>query len=82
MSFKFSKKEEPYNKCLLCEKKPETGRAASGGALAPEPPRATWVGPESPRMGAHVFFGEKLAQSGFSSYFFLCMLGIFDISPI
>ena len=26
-----------------------TGRAASGGALAPEPPRATWVGPEFPQ---------------------------------
>ena len=29
---------------------PGTGRAASGGALDPEPPRATGVGPEFPRV--------------------------------
>ena len=34
----------------LCKKWPETGRAASGGALALEPPRATGVEPESLQM--------------------------------
>ena len=29
---------------------PTDGRAASGGSLAPEPPRATGLGPESPRI--------------------------------
>jgi len=31
--------------CRVCSVK--QGRAASGGALAPEPPRAHWIGPES-----------------------------------
>jgi len=32
------------------------GRTASGGALAPEPPRTIWVGPESPRIYTYYFF--------------------------
>ena len=42
--------KESYNWWLFCGKRPATGRAASGGALSLEPPRATGVGPEFPRI--------------------------------
>ena len=42
--------KEPYNKWLFREKWPATGRPASGGALAPEQPRATGVGTETLQM--------------------------------
>jgi len=49
-----------------------TGRAASGGALAPEPPRATGVGPEFPRVFFavfHLFRGSCVFSGQFSRYF-------------
>ena len=35
------------------------GRMASGGALFPEPPRATGVGPEPPRIVPFFLFSAK-----------------------
>jgi len=46
----------------------EDGRAASGGALAPEPPRATGVGPESLRFCP--FPGGNFERGSFSPSFF------------
>jgi len=45
--------KEPYNSWLFCGKRPAIVRAASGGTLAPEPPRATGVRPEPPRIAGH-----------------------------
>jgi len=47
------------------------GRTASGGALAPQPPRTTGVGPEFPRIMASPFpphFFSLFLRSGVSSF--------------
>jgi len=53
LTYRSCSAEEPYDYWLFRGKRPATGRAANGGALAQELPRATGVGPELPRIVGH-----------------------------